>query len=456
MRHILLQYRGSAFDAVTDIAAAAFTIVGLPVYLLTLFLRYPLEFLASFMPLLTLLLYRKGDVIIQIPPLLILAILAGGVGFLRARHSLSAILRTQWWPMGLLVLVLAMELLVFLYHRGMTETEALFGRAGFSAMILAVLLSSRGIESVYRSLVGFTIAAFVLGTLTVLHGFAVFSLPVAMYRLEPRSFFGVQFPIPRTLGVSMSYGKFGIIMSLGMAVVVFSLFLPGRLISNRFLLLVLGFGMLAGVLVSQGRGVFLAVGTAILLSAVMAYSLRQSQHPEQERFTARKRLFMITLMGLFAVTVATFMPFVAEIEVLDVETRRSVDNITSRIELNRLALSLFLRHPLLGIGHGTFTLYSGVRQGVHNHFLEQFLATGAFGGLAYLGLYVTLLWRTWCVFSRQGHVRLQIAGGVLFVGLVASLLEYQVFPGFFVESVALIVGLSLCVATETSSGESIS
>ena len=155
---------------------------------------------------------------------------------------------------------------------------------------------------------------------------------------------------------------------------------------------------------------------------------------------------LCAVLGYFAFLVLANVSFldVAPPWLVDMGAAEDVYSVVSRTQLNTVALLTFLRSPLLGVGHGTVihTTYEDVF--VHNHFLEQFMSTGAVGSIPYL------LFHFWVLFislrqlaSSQPSSR--AVATALLVSVAATFLAYQFFLGFFTPTFALLSALVLCL-----------
>lgn len=434
-----------ATDLVKGSGLLALSVLGSPVAFLLFFARHPLIVFAFFTPLLTRLLGRSDELLNQhaillsrIPPFLLLGLAMLLVGLAKGSRSLGLILGANRWSLLLYAIVLVAELLVLLRDGVSSDYLYFFGRTGFIVVVFAVMVNFNRITVARSALCAFTVGVGILGLLTVLHAFSILSLPIAMRPLAARTFWGFRFPVRRALGIAMSYGKFGIMSSLAMAVLIVSALSPYKVIRRRFIRWVLGACIMAGVAISQGRGVYIAVATTMVLAIIVSLKLGQGQTKPARPAVW---LLIIVIIGLVLAAALFFSPSVAEIHLLDVQTVRSIENIAARVSANRVGLQLLLRNPVLGIGHGNVAFLGMIGEDIHNHFLEQFVATGLVGGLPYLLFHLSILVKTWRMLSLPKDMEVRGLGGIMFVGVTATLLEYQVFPGFFTEAAAFLFGL---------------
>jgi O-antigen ligase len=124
------------------------------------------------------------------------------------------------------------------------------------------------------------------------------------------------------------------------------------------------------------------------------------------------------------------------------EESRDLRNVLVRERVNVWAWEQLQMTPVLGIGHGSGLAGYTAGPGVHNHFLEQLLATGLLGGIPYLLFHAWILVAALRLLGNDRRVPHTIAAA-LAVSVTATYLAYQFFPGFFTSVFAVICGLLL-------------
>lgn len=143
---------------------------------------------------------------------------------------------------------------------------------------------------------------------------------------------------------------------------------------------------------------------------------------------------------------------------IGVETGRLQDaaSIVARIELAKLALSMIVAHPLLGVGPMHFAyIDNGLGAHPHNFWLQLAAEWGLPVCLTVLAMALVLLWRTWQVARRQAQ---DAEAGLLPVCLLAALVAWFVgtqFDGYMVvptSQVASALVLMLCVSLVRAHG----
>ena len=439
-----------------DAAGSVLAVLLFPAYaLLWLLVTYPLVVYSFLLPLLSLLIYRYGRLLWAVPPLVALSIPLLLFGMIK-HDLLPRIVKRNQLVFAIFAVVMVFEVLALAYT-GLSGSNFFLGRMGFLLVAVAVAVNATNVKTMELSLFAITVGVAVLGVLTILHALDIFSLPVALDKLPARAFLGYRFPVPRTLGIGMSYGKFGIMASVAMVTLIFSTLSPYRIIKSLPLRIVLFLAVVSGILISQGRGVFLTVTTVSLFSVVAALQMRRAAVLGPQAAMSRSWLLLFAVMAILAIAVGGFLPTVAELDIVDVETVNSLDNAAGRVQINRIAVDLLLQNPLFGIGHGNFVGMAGMGTGIHNHFVEQYVATGFIGGSFYLLFYLLLLLSAWRAFVRGTSLAVRMVAAIFFAGYMAVLLEYLVFPGFLAEAAAWLTGLILALNTllEDGPGETV-
>lgn len=405
--------------------------------------KYPLPLFSFTIPLFTVLLFDQGLRLWQIPPLIIVSTIFFFIGIMRVFIAHKKI---QYFDKSIILMflgVLLFEVLVFFYHDNLDGFDSLLGRFGFLFIAISVAINVDDINTIRQSLYAFVIAVSILGVLTILHATGIYSLPIAMDPLARRTFFGFRFPYARTLGIAMSYGKFGIMTSAALSITIISSLGHAIIIPRRSISLILAVPIIMSVLLSQGRAVYITVFVAIIFSLLITIFLVRNPLRNLSMKGRRNWLLIIVLLVILAVAVSSFQPSLASLGVFDVETYRSTDNAVGRTLINMAALNAISSNPFLGVGHGSIQQAFLYGSGIHNHFLEQFVATGLIGGIFYLIFYFILLLRCWTILKESDDDTTNTIAGILFISLIAVFLEYQFFPGFLVEAVAWLFGIIL-------------
>lgn len=414
-----------------------------PVFLLLyLFRKHAIAILAISFPLLTVILYSENQAIRFLPPILIVSLVFLLIGVFKRKNYLIEFIYSNKSIIIVYGIILAIELLSLINTGFSGNLAFVAGRVAFFIIILSVYLNAITIEEILKALKWFTIGVFILGLLTILHAFDLFYLPIAGRLFPPRTFLGFTMPFPRTIGIDMTLGKFGIMVSLALPVILFSLFSILKVFRQKLSSLILLVAIFFGILILQSRSVYITTMMVSLFTVILALQLRKSSDLK----TSQQFLIVfIAIATLAFLVIAAFSQSIVEADLFDVGAR-SYLNAVDRITINRLAYTKFLENPLFGIGHGLFNISSiSELTGIHNHFLEQFVATGFLGGTFYVLFFVLLFNKAWNILQLQDNNELRNLGGLFFVALVGTVIQYQFFPGFLVETTALIIGLLLSV-----------
>ncbi len=391
-------------------------------------------------PLLTLLYRHKDTRYATVPPLVVLGSVLLLVGLYRVRDHLSILMRRQKEFVLLGSGILLSELVTFFLHDVHFGPLYLLARIGFMIIVVAVLLNVVDRQSGIEAFHAFVAGVLILCVLTILHGFGVFSLPVAMYRLAYRSFFGIRFPVRRTVGIAMSFGEFGIIANFALAYLLFQAFSSDS--RRKWLFVAAILVVVMGILISQTRSVFLGTVVTLGVGSLAAYLFERS--PDEAGLKRKSKYLFVASVAIIGLVFAlTLWPALGNFEVVDVQTSASHKNVVNRVAKNWYALKMIAAHPLLGAGHYAFRHEVGSL--LHHHFLEQFVATGVVGGAIYVAFLLALMGTAWkmCISSPDGTQR-RLAGA-LWIGILSAITIWQWFPGFLVESVAFASGLILAL-----------
>ncbi len=361
---------------------------------------------------------------------LLLAVSRGGVHRIVSTWQASP---TAFW---LFVLVCVVEALVGLYYGSATKWAYPAGRWAFFVVLLTTVALCEDTGAVGSVLRGVTCGAAFISLLAVLRVVQV--APDAAGVALGRTFGPVLMPFRRTLGVAMSPDKYGIMASVAVATLV-----VGASMQNgegwprpvRALLLIV---TLAGAVISQGRGVYMTVLLAMGLSVLAVRGAELAR-----RLSGARIAWFVAIAYATGLLLANLLfPYLAPQALVNVGSERSVRNVYSRIEANALGLQLLRQQPVLGIGHDTIEQLTFTTTGIHNHFFEQFVATGLVGGIPYL-LFHLLVLAGAVRLMGQAPLHLGAAARTLVISVLSIYLAYQFFPGFFVSIFALISGLVL-------------
>ncbi len=396
-------------------------------------------------PLLTLLHRYRNKTYVPIPPLVVLGAILFLLGLYVACGKLGELVHPNRLLLYLVGAVVFFEMMAYLLHDARFGTKFLFGRMGFLAIMFGVFLNALDVRTIQKGMRAYLVGTIILSVLTVLHAFNIFSLPFAMAKLPHRTFLGFRFPVRRTVGIAMSFGEYGIISNLALAYLLFSI--PLKRGMERLLAVVASILIVVGILIAQTRSVLLGSAMVLGFGIISAYSsARWREHSRFRRVSLAT--FITNVIVLAIVFLLTFMPILGDIEALDVKTKAGHENVVRRVEWNWYAVDMIRARPLVGWGHYAYNQQVGKL--LHHHFLEEAVATGIPGGIVYTLFFMTLLYTAWRIHARAEDTRIQTIAGALWIALFGSMVTWQWFPGFLVESIGFLAGIILAMNNVTA------
>ena len=413
--------------------------------------HYPTVVIAFLTPLTTILLDRPLPLIGNLYPFLIVAGVVTFAVILWPSFpvDLKQFVQVNKLPLFLFIFVLIGEAVSAYINNLSIFSEFFLGRLAMIMLMTVVGVAAMRRRDYRKEFLAFAVGMGILGLLTILHVYGIFSLPFAMRILPPRTFLGIQFPVSRTLGIAMSFGKFGIMASFALAALLLPVPEKAKTTALRFIKPILLFLIISGILIAQGRGIFVTVLASLLVSLLLAVAFRENEsRAERPSVKQNRALILIMIMVATSAVYSTlFSNSLVDANVFDVQSNIGQLNIITRVQSNQAGLQLLFENPIWGIGHGQYTTLSNAQISLHNHFLEQFVATGFLTGTAYLLFFFILMIRTWQIIVLPADPMQRNTASILFVGLFATIMEYFVFPGFFTEAFIIIGGLMMALHT---------
>jgi O-antigen ligase len=310
--------------------------------------------------------------------------------------------------------------------------KLVIGRFVFIALIFMAFSVLRTRHDVRRFEAVFLAAMAVVALLTLVQAFGLVHLPFGD-RIRGRQMFS--FLPARTLGVPMSYGEHGILLSMGFAILFARLFgRTGHRQRGRIVLWgVLGMYLLA-LLISQSRGSL--VGFAVMVTMYAVVGRVTGVLDARGRMVA----FAGVVAMLWAVAVVDWSLVLQDVVSVNSQT---VDQRGRQMEF---ALQLLRESPLLGVGYGGFFIrYSaaGGSEALHNAFLHEYVSAGIVVGTVYVGLF---LWTGWALLRTASNARVPLGVRTYAVALLSAfgfaVAQLNVFQGFYVEILAVMFALA--------------
>jgi hypothetical protein len=388
---------------------------------------------------------RDNTLVIGRPPIIpitavfvLLAVLEGGAKRVVSTWRASP---AVFW---LYVLVCAVEVFLMFYHRNPGGWAYVGGRVAFFAVLLTAVAHCDDVNAVKDALKGLTYGVGVIGLLTLIHALRIVDLPFALPIWPSRTFGPIRMPLPRTLGLAMSPNRFGILAAVALATVMAGAGGDERIVRPCWARALLFCMVMAAAVISQTRGVYLAVLLTLGLSRILLLARERAT-----RWLSSTKEAWLTA-GSYAVLLIlanVVFPVVAPEWMVDVGIELNGANVNLRVDANAMGWLLFKQAPLLGIGHGMFLRLTLLTEGIHNHFWEQLVSTGVLGGIPYLLFHMLILVSALRLMgSSRSPVR--AVAKALTVSVSATYLAYQFFPGFFTPVFAVLCGLVVSAQRE--------
>jgi hypothetical protein len=405
----------------------------------------PLLWYGFLVPLSVTVFEKSEGLVTTVPPIvpitagfLLLAVFGGGIGLAKRTWRASPT------ELSLYALVCVIESLLVLHHRNADGWEFVAGRVTFLMVVLATIANGRDSGAVGNALWGITGGVAVISLLTIMQVLRVILFTSSWQGPESRLFGFLQMPVVRTLGIPMTYNRFGVMAAAALATVMVPGVGRGSITQRSAVRAALFFVSGAAVLVSQTRGVYLtmlwAFGLCLLLALGRQRRFGWLSSPGGAWLAAAAFAMVLVLGNLLFTSVAPSW-------VIDLGYEQSVLNVSRRVELNALGWAAFRDEPLLGIGHGTLpSLRPGITN-IHNHFWEHIVSTGLAGGIPYVLFHLLILVGALRLLGsdRSGERAVAI---VLVVSISATYVAYQFFMGFFTAEFAMVSGLVLLLRRE--------
>jgi O-antigen ligase len=195
----------------------------------------------------------------------------------------------------------------------------------------------------------------------------------------------------------------------------------------------------AGFLVTFSRGAVTSFLVALLLSLRLMY-----RSGFRVRHAAIVLAFLASIVAVFPQQIA--------FGVYDfVESKIAVGD-ESRIELWQKALTVFEKHPILGVGPGQFVNYSGEigngnsKLGAHSTYLQTLAESGILGSIPIFGLIFVSLWRLHRWASSSLHP-VQVA---TWIGILAAMIHNAVDSLFWTQHFQALFWLMTAIAISTA------
>lgn len=442
--HPFISVIALAWRTFTQALAGILMFFTFPIWLI---IRFRHEIAISICFLVPLLTYSHQDptsIFVRFPPIIIWSIVIIGVLVTSRYHMMSEIWRYERGLITVYVLVIFTDWLIMIYFSNWEAISHPISRISFFIIMWAVASGIYSERLLKRSLSAFLLGVFILSLLTILQALRITDFPFADQYRPARTFLGLTFPLPRTLGIRMSYGEFGILTSFALSIWLALHNSNIKIFYSRFMRLSLGGIILFAIMIAQARGIYLTIGMVIVLTIGL---VRIRFGSNKLKFIKERFILIFGIIVLFFVLVffSLFNPNLGPL--MDLDAPNSEVNIVARGNMNVIAVRLWFESPIVGIGFGKFGNLAyeltGSGTGLHNHFLSRLLHTGLIGFIPYVIFYIFVIHRAYLLIWHSRSDLLRTAGIALFVGMIGTILELMIFEGIFVESSAVIIGLTI-------------
>jgi O-antigen ligase len=369
----------------------------------------------------------------------------GMIGMLTSRLMFDiqsvTVSRTQLEALVVLFLTLVLTLLsTAIAERPILHITRIKSVVLFIALAIVSILELNSRKRLFEVLGVITALTVIIAVLSALNLFI--ELPFSHSTGPARSLGPIAFFTPRTLGVKMAYGEYGILAITAFAYVAMTVLRPVALhgeANKRRTTLALGalVAILAGIYIGQSRSTIIAFG------AVSAFGLfAGAVHPDARIRAARRSIPAGAILSGIVVALVNVRTIISGF--LDANAMSA----SSRLSQYSFAVELMRERPLQGWGWGYFKLSYGTEFTVHN----QWLLIGVSIGVPALLLWVYLFVRLALAMVRLAFSADLQGKALAMVGtaaVVGGTVELALYPGFDDVS-AILVGILVGIVSASN------
>jgi|GEM_PF-2920097 len=320
--------------------------------------------------------------------------------------------------------------------RSITELRHLGGRFVFLTFVFTTFAIVRSQEKYNRVLKLLIITVSSLALFTTICGVFDINPLGAHTSRNPRTFWGISMPTKRAIGVSMSYGEYGIIINSILPLLLMAVW-KKRFIVRRLWALAGIPILLSALVIGQSRNSWLA--TIFSLSFFFLLMLSQLPH-----YTLRGASFCFILGAVFLVS--TCFPSVLSFAFQGFALGKHARTFENRLQVDELTIDLFSQNWVLGAGHAEISkqIATGMalEVNVHNGYLDQLAATGVIGFVPFI-LLISIALFLLIKIARTGSPSWRPYALCLAASFVANMSALLAYKGFFSETFAIQYGLML-------------
>ena len=301
----------------------------------------------------------------------------------------------------------------------------------FIVFALACVLELNSRERLHKALIAVTAAATGVAILSVINIFVEF--PFA-HTSNSRTLGPHTFLTPRSLGIWMSFGSYGIFAVIGAVYAGLYTLRPEAFYKNvdagsRRVISAIALGViLLGVYVGQSRSTILAFAT-VGICALLIFGYHPSSKLRSDNYTLYRTILIAGIVGT-TVQAASILRSIIGV---------NVRSVTLRLDQYEFAFLLMSERPVLGWGWNYFGEAFGSGYTVHN----LWLVLGVSLGIPVFLLWVYLFYKLGITLFRQALIKdgdAEIFAVLGIVVLVGATVELLLYPGF-TPSAALVIGL---------------
>lgn len=301
----------------------------------------------------------------------------------------------------------------------------------FLVIALACALELDSAERIQHVLTAIASIGALVGLLSVVNVFV--TLPFA-FTGQVRSLGPLPFATPRSLGIWMSFGSYGVLALIGASYTGMSAFRPTALYNTRRSSYSRAFATVALSLILIGVYLGKSRSTVLAFLLVSAWGLAIAAfHPDSRLRAATPAVPAgILLGGIAGVSLKSA-------SILDAFVSANSASVTGRLDQYQFALDLMLQRPLLGWGWQYFETTFGTSYTVHNLWFLVGISLGIPVLLLWVYLFVRLALSTLRrVTDENPQIRAFSVIGMAMV--VGGAVELALYPGF-TPAAAVLIGL---------------
>jgi O-antigen ligase len=361
------------------------------------------------------------------------------LGWLLARMAFIDIkitTKTEIWFIILFGWIVSIDFINCMLIGSFVELKHVAGRGIFIVIMLTTYHVTQDLSRYMRVLKLLMIGATILAAVTIISVIFHVNPFGAHMGKAPRTFWGVSMPFQRGIGVPMSYGEYGIIMNAVLPIFLISLLQKHFLVRKSFALIAMAILFFA-IFLTQSRNAWLS--TFLMMSFLLMANVFKSGDVSLKGLRVTGVLLMVALLIIFT---SEQLSFLYE----GLALGKSAHTFYGRMESNKLAIGLFLEHPLIGAGHEEVTRviesYRGVSMNVHNAYMDQLASTGLMGFIPFACL-IVFTFISMVNMIRSAPPPIDLLALCLGASFVASMFALTAYKGFFCETLAIEYGLFL-------------